>query len=81
MPDTSVDPLSKLTKQQQEDQIQKSEIDISDEEFYALIQAIPTPLQSSSLMQAMNILKFLKRNFNLYLKLMKMLKLYLLKAK
>ena len=49
VPDTSVDPLSELTKQQQEDQIQKSEIDISDEEFYALIQAIPTPLQSTSL--------------------------------
>ncbi len=55
VPDTSVDPLSELTKQQQEDQIQKSEIDISDEEFYALIQAIPTPLQSTSLMQAVGV--------------------------
>ena len=55
VPDTSVDPLSELTKQQQEDQIQKSEIDISDEVFYALIQAIPTPLQSTSLMQAVGV--------------------------
>ena len=55
VPDTSVDPLSELTKQQQEEQVQKSEIDLSVDEFYALIQAIPTPLQSTSLMQAVGV--------------------------
>ena len=53
--DSNVDPLAELTKRQMEDQTQAAELSISDDEFYALIQSIPSPIQSTALMQALGI--------------------------
>lgn len=53
--DSNVDPLSELTKNQVEQQVQTSDVQISEEEFYGLIQSIPSPLQATSLMQAIGI--------------------------
>lgn len=58
--DTEVDPLSELNKKQEtskedDEQVQASEIQLSDQEFYAYVQSIPTPLQSTALMEAIGI--------------------------
>ncbi len=53
--DSNVDPLSELTKNQAQKQIQKSDIQISDEEFYALVQSIPSPLQAAAIMEGIGI--------------------------
>lgn len=53
--ESSVDPLQELTNSQQQKQIQKSELTLSDEEFYALVQSIPSPLQVSALMEALGL--------------------------
>lgn len=51
----SADPLAELTKMQLEDQVQENEVAMSNDEFYAYVQAIPTPLQTTALMQALEI--------------------------
>jgi hypothetical protein len=53
--DSNVDPLAELTKTQLKEQVQKAEVAMSDEEFYAHVQAIPTPLQTTALIQALGI--------------------------
>ncbi|MCX6180802.1 MAG: hypothetical protein NT150_02585 [Bacteroidetes bacterium] len=53
--DSNVDPLAELTKTQMKEQVQKAEVVMSDEEFYAHVQAIPTPLQTTALIQALGI--------------------------
>ena len=55
VPKTNVDPLAELTKNQAQQQVQSSDINLSDEEFYALVQSIPSPLQATSLMQEVGI--------------------------
>lgn len=55
VPKTNVDPLAELTKNQEQQQVQSSDVKMSDEEFYALIQSIPSPLQATSLMQEVGI--------------------------
>lgn len=46
-----VDPLAELTKQEQTKQVQVSDVKLSKEEFYVLIQSIPSPLQSTAMME------------------------------
>ncbi|MFM7022196.1 MAG: hypothetical protein ACKOXB_04400 [Flavobacteriales bacterium] len=53
--DSNVDPLAELTKSQLKEQVQKAEVVMTDEEFYAHVQAIPTPLQTTALIQALGI--------------------------
>ena len=53
--ESNIDPLQELTNSQQQNQIQKSELTLSDEEFYALVQSIPSPLQVSALMEALGL--------------------------
>jgi len=53
--DENADPLAELTKNQLKEQVQEKEVAMSDEEFYGYVQSIPTPLQSSAVMQAMGI--------------------------
>ncbi len=52
---SNVDPLAELTKNQAQQQVQSSDIKLSDEEFYALVQSIPSPLQATSLMQEVGV--------------------------
>jgi len=53
--DQNADPLAELTKNQLKEQVQEKEVAMPDEEFYAYVQAIPTPLQSTALMQGLGI--------------------------
>ncbi len=53
--DQNADPLAELTRNQLKEQIQEKEVAISDEELYAYVQSIPTPLQSTALMQGLGI--------------------------
>lgn len=48
-------PLEVLTIQQKKEEVQEAEKTMSDEEFYSLVQSIPTPLQSTALIQALDI--------------------------
>lgn len=48
-------PLAELTQQQKKEEVQEAEETMSDEEFYSLVQSIPTPLQSTALIQALDI--------------------------
>ena len=50
-----VNPLAELTKDQAQQQASSSDIQLSDEEFYALVQSIPSPLQATSLMQEIGV--------------------------
>lgn len=52
---TNVDPLAELTKNEAQQQAQSSDVKLSDEEFYALVQSIPSPLQATSLMQEVGV--------------------------
>jgi hypothetical protein len=50
--ESAVDPLTELNKINMEEQVQDSELTLSEEEFYAMVQSIPSPIQSTALMQA-----------------------------
>lgn len=52
---TNVDPLAELTKNQEQQQVQSSDVKLSNEEFYALVQSIPSPLQATSVMQEVGV--------------------------
>jgi soluble cytochrome b562 len=47
-------PLAELTQQQKKEEVQEAESTMSNEEFYSLVQSIPTPLQSTALIQALD---------------------------
>lgn len=47
-------PLAELTQQQKKEEVQEAEVTMSNEEFYSLVQSIPTPLQTTALIQALD---------------------------
>lgn len=50
-----VDPLAGLTQQQMKEEVQEADVKMSDEEFYSHVQSIPTPLQTTALIQSLDI--------------------------